>query len=309
MLSIVLVLVLASGVIELIIGNYFYDYAIKNDAKDFIPQGVSLDTENPNYEALNWYKNEVKKTLWTQESTDGLLLKSDYLENHSEKTVIIAHGYMGSRQDMGLYARMFYDLGYNVLLPDARGHGESEGDYVGFGWAERKDYQLWINQVIQKKGSDSKIILFGVSMGAATVMMTAGEKLPSQVKGVIEDCGYTTAKEELAYQQRQMFPKIPAIVSIPITSLVTKFRAGYFLGEADALQAVQKSRLPILFIHGTQDHFVPTSMGKRLYAAAKGNNSHNHLFLVSGAEHGEALKKDKSGYYQEVETFLFSIKL
>lgn len=303
-----LIILIAGVVVELGIGNYFYNYAVSNSPKSFIAKAAPLDSKDPNYNDLNWFKNKAHKETWSQESADHLALSADYIANKSKKTVIIAHGYMGSRQDMGMYARLFYQLGYNVLLPDARGHGESEGDYVGYGWPERKDYQQWINQVIQKNGTDSEIVLFGVSMGAATVMMTSGEQLPNQVKAVIEDCGYTTAKAELTYQQHEMFPKIPTVVSIPVTSLVTKARAGYFLGQADTLQALKKSKLPTLFIHGTDDHFVPTAMVKELYAAHRGNNDKDQLFMVKGADHADSIEKDKSGYYQAVTDFLASVE-
>lgn len=112
-------------------------------------------------------------------------------------------------------------------MPDARGHGKSEGDYIGFGWDERKDYLQWINRII-KKDPQSEIVLHGVSMGAATVMMTSGEKLPDNVKAFVEDCGYSSVKGELGYQLKEMF-NLPAFPLIPVTSLVTKVRAGYFL--------------------------------------------------------------------------------
>ncbi|WP_225420391.1 alpha/beta hydrolase [Lapidilactobacillus bayanensis] len=306
---IVAILFVVGSVIELGIGNYFYNYAVSNHPKSFIAKAKPLQKKDPNYADLNWFKNQAKKVVWSQESADHLALKADYIDNHANKTVIIAHGYMGSRQEMGLYARLFKQLGYNLLLPDARGHGASEGDYIGYGWPERKDYQGWIKQIIQKNGTNSKIVLFGVSMGAATVMMTSGEQLPSQVKAVIEDCGYTTAKAELTYQQQEMFPKIPPLVSIPVTSLVTRIRAGYFLGQANAVQALKKSKLPTLFIHGGDDHFVPTAMVKELYAAHKQNNQHDQLLIVKGADHAESITKDKTGYYRTVTKFLAALNL
>src|SRR5699024_6839140 len=110
---------------------------------------------------------------------------------------IIAHGYMGDAESMYQFADMYHRLGYNVLVPDARGHGKSQGDYIGFGWPERKDYVKWIHEVLSQNGSKENIILHGVSMGAATVMMTSGEKLPTNVKAIIEDCGYSSIQAEL----------------------------------------------------------------------------------------------------------------
>ncbi len=151
-------------------------------------------------------------------------------EKKSDKTVIVAHGYMGNAETMANYAKMFHDLGYNVLVPDARGHGRSEGDYIGFGWPERKDYVQWIDKIIAETGQSQQIVLYGVSMGAATVMMTSGEKLPNNVKAIIEDCGYSSVDEELAYQLKDMF-NLPSFPLIQVTSLITKIRAGYFFGK------------------------------------------------------------------------------
>ena len=96
-----------------------------------------------------------------------LKLSAIYLpRTDSHKTAIVAHGYMGNAETMANYAKMFHDLGYNVLVPDARGHGKSEGDYIGFGWHERKDYVKWIDQVLETNGQSEEIVLYGISMGA-----------------------------------------------------------------------------------------------------------------------------------------------
>ena len=132
-------------------------------------------------------------------------------EVSTDKTVIIAHGYSGHSEQMSGFAQMYHkDLGYNVLLPDARGHGRSEGDYIGFGWPERKDYLKWIDQVIEHTGESTQVVLHGVSMGGATVMMTSGEELPPQVKAIVEDCGYTSVTDELKYQLKRMYKRRPS---------------------------------------------------------------------------------------------------
>lgn len=190
-------------------------------------------------------------------------------EKKSDKTVIVAHGYMGNAETMANYAKMFHDLGYNVLVPDARGHGRSEGDYIGFGWPERKDYVQWIDKILAETGQSQQIVLYGVSMGLATVMMTSGEKLPNNVKAIIEDCGYSSVDEELAYQLKDMF-NLPSFPLIQVTSLITKIRAGYFLGEASAVDQLTKNTKPMLFIHGDADTFVPYNMLAKVYLCNKG---------------------------------------
>ena len=206
---------------------------------------------------------------------------------------------MGQATDMPQYAKIYHDLGYNVLMPDARGHGKSEGDYIGFGWDERKDYLQWINRII-KKDPQSEIVLHGVSMGAATVMMTSGEKLPDNVKAFVEDCGYSSVKGELGYQLKEMF-NLPAFPLIPVTSLVTKVRAGYFFGEADTIKQLKKNTRPMLFIHGDKDDFVPYFMLDEVYKATKGPKEQ---YVVHGAKHAEALSSNPSMYQKKVTEFI-----
>lgn len=144
-------------------------------------------------------------------SEDGLELVGYYIPANTitTKTVILAHGYSSKGKDMGGFAAFYYDkLGYNVLMPDDRGHGASKGDYIGFGWPDRKDYLLWIRKIVDKVGEEGQIALHGISMGGATVMMISGEALPEQVKVIIEDCGYTSVYDQLAYQLERMY-KLP----------------------------------------------------------------------------------------------------
>lgn len=209
-------------------GNYFYDYAVVPSEKDFLEGDTPGTDENQTgNESQNWFTDPANREMWQLTSEDDLKLSAIYLpaeEKNRGKTAIIAHGYMGNAETMADYAKMYHDLGYNVLVPDARGHGQSEGDYIGFGWHERKDYLQWIDEVLAKNGPEETITLYGISMGAATVMMTSGEDLPKNVTSIIEDCGYTNVNEELGYQLDQLFG-LPAFPLMNVTSLVTKIRA------------------------------------------------------------------------------------
>lgn len=298
--KIILVIVLILGIGLIAAGNYFYSYAVVPAEKDFLAEGSDKKSAEL-IAAEDWFNNKNNRTDWQLTSTDGLKLSAYYLpaEKEQHKTVIIAHGYMGQASDMPQYAKIYHDLGYNVLMPDARGHGRSEGDYIGFGWPERKDYLQWINRIV-KQDPQSEIVLHGVSMGAATVMMTSGEKLPDNVKAFVEDCGYSSANGELSYQLKQMF-NLPAFPLIPVTSLVTKVRAGYFFGEADTIKQLNKNKRPMLFIHGDKDDFVPYSMLDEVYNATKGPKE---KYVVHGAKHAEALSSDPAMYQQKVTAFL-----
>lgn len=298
--KIILGIVLLLIIVLIVAGNYFYSYAIVPSKKDFI----SDSSEKKSAELIaaeNWFNDKNNRSEWQMESKDGLKLSAYYLpaQKDQHKTAIIAHGYMGQASDMPQYAKIYHDLGYNVLMPDARGHGKSEGDYIGFGWPERKDYLQWIDRII-KGDSQSEIVLHGVSMGAATVMMTSGEKLPENVKAFVEDCGYSSVKDELTYQLKDMF-NLPAFPLMPVTSLITKIRAGYFFGEADAVKQLHKNTKPMLFIHGDKDDFVPYSMLDKVYAATKGPKE---KFVVHGANHAEALSADPAKYQEKVTEFL-----
>ncbi len=302
-IKLIIGLIIVVIVALLFAGNYFYHYAVVPSEKDFLEEdtpGTSKITKET--DAQKWFNDKNNRSYWHIDSNDGLKLSAIYLpaDTSSDKTVITAHGYMGNAETMANYAKMFHDLGYNVLVPDARGHGKSEGDYIGFGWPERKDYVQWIDQIIQKEGSSQKIVLYGISMGAATVMMTSGEKLPENVKAIIEDCGYSSVNEELGYQLDDMF-HLPAFPLMQVTSLITRIRAGYFFGDANAVKQLEKNTRPMLFIHGDADTFVPYEMLDKVYDATKGPKE---KYVVKGAEHAKAYAVDPEKYQRVVQDFL-----
>lgn len=224
------ILVLIVG--SLIVGSfYFYTLAIKRSVKDFLSNNEDLQPARGNppsnpestpeeMTGREWLETQNLET-WQIASQDGLRLVGYYLpaQTDTTKTVILAHGYTSQGKDMASFARFYHDkLGYNVLMPDARGHGQSEGNYIGFGWPDRKDYLIWIAKCIERVGEEAQIALHGISMGAATVMMVSGEDLPEQVKAIVEDCGYTSVYDQLAYQLKRMY-KLPPV---PIVSIGSK---------------------------------------------------------------------------------------
>ena len=276
-ISIITIVVLVLLVIVyMLVGNYFYNYALNAKQEKFLqdnPHLVETVSASGDVMAANEEKNanfvsKYKPNTLTIRSFDKLNLKGyEYMnEPSSHKWAIVVHGYNGRASEMTKYVRNFYEQGYNVIAPDLRGHGNSEGDYVGMGWHDRKDVLIWIQQIL-KKDPNAEIALFGVSMGT-TVMMTSGEDLPSNVKVIIEDCGYSTVIDEFTYQLKDLFhlPKFPVMNA---ANTVTKLRAGYDLEEASAVKQVAKSKTPMLFIHGDADTFVPFEMLDEVYNAAK----------------------------------------
>ncbi|GMA47218.1 alpha/beta hydrolase [Tetragenococcus muriaticus] len=298
-LCLVLVILIFAGLIY--VGNYFYEYAIIPSEKDFLSPDTAPETAEEK-QVEDWYTNDANRNRWHIRSEDGLKLSAIFIpsEEQDGKTAILAHGYMDTAESMAEYAKMYHDMGYNVLVPDARGHGQSQGDYIGFGWHERKDYLQWIDQVLTRQGNDETITLYGVSMGAATVMMVSGESLPANVVSIIEDCGYASVEEELSYQLKDQFD-LPAFPLISITSAVTKVRAGYFFGEADVTKQLAKNHLPMFFIHGKEDKFVPFSMLEEVYQATE---APKEKWEVDHAAHADSYKQDPDLYQKKVHSFL-----
>lgn len=302
--SSIIIVILVASLIG--VSNYFYNLAVaRSGPKDFLNNNPDLESSSGitlRDEGEKWLANTPFEEI-NLTSDDGLKLKGYYFEAKvpTNKTAIIAHGYTGKAKDMARFAKFYQEkLGYNVLMPDARGHGESEGDYIGFGWHERKDYVQWINYIIEKNGMDSEILLHGVSMGGATVLMTSGEKLPEQVKAIVEDCGYTSAEDVLEYQLKRMY-HLPGFPIVNSTSMLTKLKAGYTFSEASALEQVKKAKVPIMFIHGEKDTFVPFEMVYELYEAA---NTEKELYVVPDAEHGNAYDTNPSLYEEKVTNFV-----
>src|SRR5699024_4255312 len=163
-------------------------------------------------------------------------------------------------KQMGLYGKYYYEqLGYNIFMADARGHGQSEGDYYGFGWHDRFDLIAWTDKLLDKLGPDIDIVFHGLSMGAATVLMASGEDLPEQVQAIVADSPYSSVHDLFAYQMKRMF-YLPSFPVLDSTSVVANIRAGYSFKEASAMEQVKKADVPILYIHGNSDTFVPADM-------------------------------------------------
>lgn len=231
---------------------------------------------------------------------DGITLTAYFCEKPaSHNYAILCHGYKCVPQTIAHIAECFLARGFSVLLPAARGHGESEGHYIGMGIHERLDIVDYCTQLTERDPK-SQILLFGISMGAATVMMASGEALPPNVKCVIEDCGYTSVWEELSLQLKCQY-HLPTFPFLHLAEKVCRRRAGYAFGDTSPLEAVKRTRLPILFIHGEEDTFVPYAMVHTLYEAA---NADKELLTVPQAEHATAEKTDPQLYWQTIDRFL-----
>lgn len=227
-------------------------------------------------------------------SFDGLTLRGKYYEYKTGAPVeILFHGYKGNaeRDLCGAVERAFA-VGRNALIVNQRASGPSDGHVISFGINERRDCLEWIDYVIKKFGSDVKIVITGISMGAATVMMTAGENLPENVISVLADCGYTSPKEIICKVVDDM--KLPTKLLYPFIKLGARVYGGFDLEETSPMEAMKKCSIPIVFVHGDTDDFVPYDMSVRLHEACASDKK--LLITVKGAGHGLAYPKDRDGY-------------
>ncbi|MEG1181087.1 MAG: alpha/beta hydrolase, partial [Oscillospiraceae bacterium] len=241
-------------------------------------------------------------------SFDSLTLKGLYIPAAmpSENTVIAIHGYKSTGvHAYASYVRFYREImGYNILLPDNRAHGESEGKYIGFGCLDRLDCIGWCKFIVERNKNICNILLHGISMGAATVMAASGEKkLPAQVMGIVADCGYTSAYEEISSIIKTKL-KLPAFLLVPIISLICRLFAGYSFKDAVPVEQVKSAKVPILFIHGDADSVVPVWMAYKLFEACK---SQRKLYIVKGAKHISCYRDDRQKYEKNVSRFAANV--
>lgn len=296
-------------IIVFVASFFFYNLAIdRHKNKDFLQGNSDLEVSAEAMDVFlagdwrDWTREQSFEELEIK-SYDDLTLRGYLLEANepTNKLVIMAHGYLGHGKQMGLYGQYYYEeLGYHFFTPDLRGHGASEGDYIGFGWHDRIDIIDWIDVLIEKLGPDTEIVLHGLSMGAATVAMASGEELPDNVKAIVADSPYTSVHDMFKYQMTRMF-HIPSFPILNTTSLVTKWKAGYSLTEASSLNQVKKAEVPILYIHGGADTFVPTELAHKLYENTK---SDTEMITIDNAGHGESFVVGKEKYITTMNAFL-----
>ena len=237
------------------------------------------------------------------ESYDGKRLHAQLLRTEDAVgTILLFHGYRSSWAiDFSIVLPYYHSLGYDLLVVDERAHGQSEGDYITFGVRERRDVVTWAQYAAMHFGPAHPLILDGLSMGAATVLMASELDLPASVRGIIADCGFSSP---YAIMKSVLHWRCPWLVSGPLlalTGVFTRLFGGFGLREISATEAVAHTKLPILFIHGTGDRFVPCSMSQAAYDACTGEK---RLILVEGAGHGQSYLVDRPRVQAAVREFL-----
>jgi len=290
-------------------GDYFYSQAVQRGTDVVLHSEsestnalASEDDQRHLQDAKDWFDLQQPEIV-NFETDEGIEVKAQFIAQKipKNKGVILAHGFRNTGEDMGKFAKFYYDQGFDILLPDARGHGESGGDYIGFGWHDRLDYLNWVDFLTTY--GNQQIILHGNSMGAATVLMTSGEELPNEVKGIIADSSYSSVKEELTHQLKHIY-NLPAFPLLNVTSIITNIRVGYTFGEASVVDQVQKNTLPLFIIHGDADDLVPTTMAEQIYEAAGGEKE---MWIVPDAGHTKSYDNKTIEFEQHVQKFLDNV--
>lgn len=266
-------------------------------------QPFERNQDNKNLiDGYRWYDETYKQKVEIKSRSGGTLHAVE-LRNPSNSNVwaICLHGWTNVKREMSSYAMEHYRRGFNVLIPDMRGHGDSESKYVSMGWLDRLEVVDWINS-IAAENPRAKIIVHGVSMGAATTMMVTGEELPENVVCAVEDCGYSSVKDIFTDQAVRKYHVPPKLV-IPIASFVNRVMNGFFFGKGSAVEQLKKSKTPTLFMHGDKDDFVLIENLKKVYDACAAPKA-KHIF--KGAEHAVSSHWFHEEYWQTVNGFVDS---
>lgn len=234
-------------------------------------------------------------------SEDGLQLHGLFVSAENAKgTVILAHGYRSTYLlDFSAALPYFYDLGMNLLIPDQRAHGQSQGKYITFGVKESTDMLCWLQWHNKNMGS-CPVFLFGISMGASTMLYLADNELPDNVCGIIADCGFTSPKAIIT----EVFHRVvhlPAVPTIWVTDLFARLFAGFSLHQKDTRKVLANSKHPVLLVHGLADDFVPCNMTQEAFDVCA---EPKKLLLVENAKHGVSFLRDPEKYTEAVVSFI-----
>lgn len=249
--------------------------------------------------SLSYINNLPNERVYI-ESFDGLRLAGTYYNIDSDTTILLFHGYRSDGKfDFACAVKFYIELGLNVLVVDQRANGESEGRLITFGIKERRDAVSWAD-FINKKYSPNNIFLSGVSMGATTVMMAANLELPQNTRGIIADCGFTAAPDIIKKVARQAF-KINAEPFLPPLDIMCKAFGKFSLYETTTVKALSESDIPIFFIHGKKDGFVPCEMTEESHKAAK---AEKYICLVENADHGISFLVDTDNIQKQITRFV-----
>ncbi|MBL3531939.1 alpha/beta hydrolase [Companilactobacillus zhachilii] len=294
MIIILLILLL----LVVLILNAFFLYVQKRGSKALGSEAPKVKMDEGLVEATEEFVKKAKQEWNIQSRKTGNQLYGWFTDNDDDVTVIMVHGFGVDHNSLNVHAQLFDKLGCNVLQIDNQAAGKSEGKYLGWGYLESLDLLNWIKKLSSERPND-KIILFGASMGAATVMLTSQYELPKNVKLIIEDSGYTSATDILSYHCQKRY-HIKGKLLIGGISLMSKLRAGFSYRQTDCRQALLKNKLPMMFMHGKNDFTVPIEMQDELSTCGQ---FEKRTYKSLGV-HIRSYYVDSKNYQQAVENFL-----
>lgn len=236
-------------------------------------------------------------------SPDHVKLHAYYVASSrpTAKTAVIVHGYTDNAIRMMMIGYLYNKkLDFNILLPDLRDTGLSGGNAIQMGWLDRKDVTQWMEVANRIYGDSTSMVVHGISMGAATTMMVSGEPQPDYVKCFVEDCGYTSVWDQFSKELKEQFglPQFPLMYT---ADWLCQLEYGWGFKEASALKQVARCHLPMFFIHGDKDDYVPTWMVYKLYEAKPQPKA---LWIVPEADHAHSYLFNTEEYTQKVKAFV-----
>lgn len=296
----VVAIVVALIVLANICASAFFSFALfKRDGWNRFEKysyGEELQTES------EWIGEKSQKITIDNSEEKTLTCLEIKNEHISHSYVIICHQYGGSPESMEEYAKHFYDLGFNILLPYMRGHGESLHKNVSFGWGDSVDIADWVDSIVSKDPK-ARIALFGVSLGANAVTLCASEDLPDNVRLVIADSCYTSM-EALVKEFVKSETPFSTLITVNLLPVFTENKLGESLKDADTIAELKNIELPIMFINGEDDTVVPPLVSKKLYENCDAQGVEE--VLIEKGVHGRNLQADKESYWSYVDAFILN---
>ena len=252
---------------------------------------------------IEWQKavRGMEHREYTIVSQDGLRLHGSFYEHKPGATIeLMFHGYKGTAiRDLCGGVHRCFEIGHSAFIVDHRAAGESDGRVITFGVKESLDAVLWANFIVENIDPDAKIIMTGISMGAATVLTAASMELPPNVVGILADCGYTSTKDIIKKVMRDM--KLPANILYPLARLSARVFGGFDPEERSPIESMKNTRLPVIFFHGDADDFVPCYMSEENFKACASEKK--RLVITPGAGHGLCFPVDTESYLRELREF------
>lgn len=278
---------------------YFFKVAFKRQQQSkFIPNAPEDGNVNPFRKASEYMKSFNYEPV--QINREGLRLHARFYDRHSDIVVLAMHGYRSNATaDPGLFFPMYEKMGYDYCAPYQRASGESEGDYITFGYEEKWDVLAWC-KFLMEKNPNYKIILHGVSMGASSVLMAASLNRDYPIKVVISDCAYNRLEDELTHQM-SLIPHLPKFGLLAGINLCCQYFLNFKIEDVRVENFVASNQIPTLFIHGQQDNFVPYECVNQLYAA---NASKKDILVIEEAKHAMSYIVNPLAYETKVKGFI-----